>query len=144
VNCSPRASTPWPGQAGSGVSHPWYHPWYHTVLWNLFEPCHDQVGTPLPSAVGSDQLTLLTLWQHSSGLCQWFGWSPNQQQGMLWTILRWEDLIDSLAGANLILERPQREGYSQTCFSENHCIHPTSIKQLLRQEATSTADTHIA
>ena len=126
------------------MSHPWYHSGYHTVLWNLSEPCPDQVGTPLLSAVGSDQLTLLTHWQHSSCLCQWIGWSPNQQQGMLWTILRWGDLVNSLPGANLILERPQRVGVSQTYVSENHCIRPIINKQVLRQGPTNTADRHIA
>ncbi len=63
---------------------------------------------------------------------------------MLWTILRWGHLMNSLPGANLILERPQRLGYSQTCVSENHCIRPIINKQLLRQGATNTADGDIA
>ena len=63
---------------------------------------------------------------------------------MLWTILRWGDLVNSLPGANLILERLQRVGYSQTSVSENHCIRPIINKQVLRQGATNTADRHIA
>ena len=63
---------------------------------------------------------------------------------MLWTILRWGDLVNSLPGANLILERLQRVGFSQTYVSENHCIRPIINKQVLRQGPTNAADRHIA